>query len=351
MSSQAPQQGPEAICNAAGTNFMNVNQDGSIQPIPAIVQKAKAVTSASGTTIAATFASNPTSGNSIIVVAGAGNNGTLTVADTLSNTYTSAISKANSTTFEAAIFYAVNITGNAANTVTVTNGGAAASMAVEIYEVSGLIGLVNGALGQTSSGTGTGTTASTSNIAGPANSIAFAGVAVGTAAQAVTASTGTIWTADSSQNSGGTPSGLFTFGSLSAQVSNSGPLTSSAAVAGSEPWAMVAAIFKPVVQAIEGTVHIAGYNFLNITAAAPTTTVVKTGPGVFHALVCNTPPGSNGTVTMYDNTAASGTKIGTITYGTVTSMAPHSLPYDLTFSTGLTIVTATGAGDYTVIYR
>ena len=343
MTSQAPQQGPEAICDVTGANIMNVNYDGSTSVIPKIVQKAKAVTSASGTTIAATFAANVTTGNSIIVVAGAGNNGTLTATDTLSNTYTSAIAKANSTTFGAAILYAVNIAGNAANTVTVTNGGASASMAVEIYEVSGLIGLVNGALGQSSSGTGTGTTASTSNLAGPANSIAFAGVAVGTAAQAVTAVSGTIWTVDSSQNSGGTPSGLFTFGSLSAQLSNTGSISSSATIASSEPWAMVAAAFKPVVAPIEGTVHIGGYTFTNITSN--TTTTCKVGPGVLHAIVVNLPTAN--AITVYDNTTNSGTKIGTIT---PTATQGYTLTYDCAFSTGLTIVTA-GSPDLTIVWR
>src|SRR5438128_8952711 len=94
-------------------------------PLPVIVQKAKAVSTGSVASVAAAFAASNVLGNSIVVVCGAGNNGTLTVADTNSNTYISAVSVANSTTFEAQIFYAVNI-GSGVNTVTVTNGGATA---------------------------------------------------------------------------------------------------------------------------------------------------------------------------------------------------------------------------------
>jgi hypothetical protein len=82
-------------------------------------------------------------------------------------------------------------------------------------------------------------------------------------------------------------------------------------------------------------------------AAAPTTTKVKSGPGYLHAVCINT-PAAGGTITMYDNTAASGTKIGTLT-----SFAnlPGCTAYDAPFWTGLTIVTASAAVDITVSFR
>ena len=104
---------------------------------PLIVQKAGGVSAASGTVLTHAFAANVTAGNSIVVVCGTGNGGAITVTDSLSNTYKQAVLGANSTTFETAIFFATNILGGA-NTVTVTNVGSSA-MAVEIYEVSGLI--------------------------------------------------------------------------------------------------------------------------------------------------------------------------------------------------------------------
>ena len=85
--------------------------------------------------------------------------------------------------------------------------------------------------------------------------------------------------------------------------------------------------------------------YRNITADA--TTVLKTGPGYLHTVCVNT-PAATATITVYDNTAASGTKISTIT-----SFASVSgcFTYDAAFWTGLTIVTATAAPDITVTFR
>lgn len=52
--------------------------------------------------------------------------------------------------------------------------------------------------------------------------------------------------------------------------------------------------------------------------------------------------------TIYDNTAGSGTKIGTID----TTAGVQTFLYDVAFSTGLTIVTAAGtASDMTLSYK
>ena len=90
-----------------------------------------------------------------------------------------------------------------------------------------------------------------------------------------------------------------------------------------------------------------GWNFANITAAAPTTTTVKSGSGVLHSITFNKPV-ATGVVTIYDNTAASGTIVGIIT--TPASPIPVTLYYDATFDTGLTLVSATAAQDITVTY-
>ena len=83
-------------------------------------------------------------------------------------------------------------------------------------------------------------------------------------------------------------------------------------------------------------------------AAGTATTTVKSGAGVLYHVIINTKGASANTLTCYDNTAASGTKIATIddvnNSGTLT--------YNVAFSTGLTCVSATGTGaDYTVSYR
>lgn len=83
------------------------------------------------------------------------------------------------------------------------------------------------------------------------------------------------------------------------------------------------------------------YSYTNISTA--TTTVVKSGSGVLGRITVNTT--AAGTITIYDNTAGSGTKIATLP----ASVAVGTYEYGVAFSTGLTIVTA-GASDITVAY-
>ena len=87
-------------------------------------------------------------------------------------------------------------------------------------------------------------------------------------------------------------------------------------------------------------------SFSNITTTG--TTTIKSGAGIFRRLVINTKGVSSNTFTIYDNTAGSGTVIATV--DTVNSIG--SLEYGLAFSTGLTIVSASGtSANATVIYE
>ena len=72
--------------------------------------------------------------------------------------------------------------------------------------------------------------------------------------------------------------------------------------------------------------------------------IVKSGAGHLRSITINTT--AAGTITVYDNTAASGTVIAVIQ----ASVSPQTLEYNVTFGTGLTIVTA-AASDITVGYR
>ena len=91
---------------------------------------------------------------------------------------------------------------------------------------------------------------------------------------------------------------------------------------------------------------IPGYSYANITTQ--TTTVLRTGAGILHTITFNNPT-ATAVVTIYDNTAASGSAlIGTITVPT--SPLPITLKYDAVFSTGLTVKTATATCDITVTY-
>src|SRR5579871_487213 len=79
--------------------------------------------------------------------------------------------------------------------------------------------------------------------------------------------------------------------------------------------------------------------------ASNTTTTVKFGAGVLQSITINTKGASANVATVYDNTAGSGTVIAVID----TTAGVVSLPFNVNFSTGLTIVTATGtAPDITV---
>lgn len=79
-----------------------------------------------------------------------------------------------------------------------------------------------------------------------------------------------------------------------------------------------------------------------------TTTTVKSGAGVLKRIVVNKVGTLLNTCTIYDNTTATGTIIGTID-----PVHTHMVfEYDVVFNTGLTIVTATGtAADLTIVYQ
>lgn len=89
------------------------------------------------------------------------------------------------------------------------------------------------------------------------------------------------------------------------------------------------------------------HQYTNIAGAA--TTVIKTGPGVLIGIQVNKAVAS-GVITVYDNTAGSGTKIATITNPATLLHSQIELEYEVKFSTGLTIVTS-AADDITVIWR
>ena len=93
------------------------------------------------------------------------------------------------------------------------------------------------------------------------------------------------------------------------------------------------------------TLVITAYKYANITTDA--TTTIKSSSGILHSICFNKPTATE-VITLYDNTAASGTIIGTITIPT--SPLPVCLTYDINFNTGLTILTATALSDITISY-
>lgn len=100
-------------------------------------------------------------------------------------------------------------------------------------------------------------------------------------------------------------------------------------------------------------------SYINITTNA--TTVIKSTAGMFYGFTVNNNGFTTaGTITVYDNSAGSGTKIGTwvlaISPPGTTVLATDYVPavqLSVAFATGLTFVTATTApaADITVSYR
>ena len=75
-----------------------------------------------------------------------------------------------------------------------------------------------------------------------------------------------------------------------------------------------------------------GYEYKHCTAD----TAVKNIAGVLHSVVINKAATTAGVITLYDNTAESGTVIAAITVTkSDASQAPVTLIYDLRFATGL----------------
>lgn len=87
-------------------------------------------------------------------------------------------------------------------------------------------------------------------------------------------------------------------------------------------------------------------SYVNITAAA--TTVCKAGSGQLFVINLQNMAAAS-TMTIFDNTAGSGTKIATYTQGAAAQVSPVTLFYDCRFAIGLTVVT-TGTNDITVSF-
>lgn len=96
--------------------------------------------------------------------------------------------------------------------------------------------------------------------------------------------------------------------------------------------------------------------FHNMTGNA--TTTIKSGIGILRGISINNNT-TGGTVTIYDNTAASGTKIMTLQVGspsggllTTTGLAGPTMisGLDIKFGTGLTVVTAGSANNNVSLY-
>ena len=89
------------------------------------------------------------------------------------------------------------------------------------------------------------------------------------------------------------------------------------------------------------------YKYVNVVAAAPTTTIVRSSPGKLHNVTINK-AAANGVITMYNSPSATSTDIiGIITMPATLLANQVTLNYDVDFSKGLTVVTSGAAQDIT----
>lgn len=76
------------------------------------------------------------------------------------------------------------------------------------------------------------------------------------------------------------------------------------------------------------------------------TTTIRSGAGKLVYININTPI-TAGTITVYDNTTATGTILALITSG-ATGTSPETLTYQINYQIGLTVVTTGASMDVTV---
>lgn len=225
--------------------------------LPNIIQKANAISGSAVLTLAKAFTNANVAQNTGFVGVSIGNwaasNWAIAVTDTNSNIWVLDKIVNNGTTLAVAVFRCATLAAGA-NTVTATVSGTsavAAAMAMQIYEVSGLIiGDVSLDTNQSATGTGTAVTtpsAQEENV----NDIVFTVFGTGTGAASATVPQG--WNLDSG-NLLPTGGGLVLFGSASRFASDPDPISGSATLNASANWAAITVSYYPPNFNVGGTV-------------------------------------------------------------------------------------------------
>jgi len=255
-----------------GVNFNPISQSVTVsngnQTVPVftatqpsgitLIQKAVNGNEATGSNISASFPSNNTAGNFLIITGTAARPaGTLTISDTAGDTFIPAIGPVTDTNqaVTAYIWYVPSCKGGP-NTVTLTPATAAA-LEIHISEWTGLT--TTSPVDQTASATGTGTTASS----GPATTTVNGELIFGYTFLFNTAAAG----------SGFTPMSLVNGDLDEYQVQSLAGSIAAAYTQTSGTWFVVMATFKPA-----GTVAASGSIAGNITPATAGMTVNLSGP-------------------------------------------------------------------------
>jgi len=141
--------------------LFKTSQTAAAGPAAQLIQSAVA-TPVNTTTIAKAYPSANVAGNTLIVVVTANNNGAITIADTLTNSWTSSTAQTTSTTHTTRVFYVVNCKSGA-NTVTAT--ATSGQLKMLIFEYVGIT-----SADSTSGTTGSSTTPAPGNATAAATS-------------------------------------------------------------------------------------------------------------------------------------------------------------------------------------
>ena len=314
-------------------NQGSIHDDGGLQITtgqPWTEQGINATSTGSVASLTATFPGTNFAGNTIIVCCGVGNATAPTVTDSQGNTYTRVNNiVGGSSAFNISIFYAVNVLSGSRNTVTVTNGGSTASIAMRCYEVDSLLTFTPGVLDVAATANNTGTAVATTSAMVPfaANNFAVGAIGVGTATQTITPATG--WSNDSGQLNPTTPAGLFSFASMSQFLPSNIAITPSATLGGSEPWALAVAFFRPCLMGVTGTMHLSdGTNVQAVKAAS--TAAVAADPAAVVSISPNTnlvrlTDNTTNTVVKAASTAAAATDPAIVVAVSPNNTIPHNL--------------------------
>lgn len=259
---------------------------------PIVTQETDTITGAGATLLSCSFVNANIAGNSIVVALGIGavpaSNLVVTIADSNGNTYTQAVASSLQGKFTASIFFATRI-AKGTNTVTAALSGSGArgtSIALQIYEVFGLI--APNPLDQISTGSSTSSTSASTTTVLPTipNELAF--MAVATAGTQITPAP--LWTPDTGSlfPAGGA---LVTFSSQSQLVSSVSALTPSATLFPATAWTAALATFKSVTLPLQGVLSpITASNAPIVSINASTSSVqlrggnaIRKGLNIFNA--------------------------------------------------------------------
>jgi len=262
--------GPSHAQTATQCLVQNVWVPCSMAPQPQFAQAPLSnASSGSVPSLAKAYGSNTTRGNTLVVTFcnGNANNPTAPIIDTLNLTWYRAVQATNGTSFECGVWFAPNtaasLVGGSSDTVTVTPGGTNASIAMTIYEVTGLVYPAAASsptgpqsLDQTASNTGTATTSPSVSLTPIVpNEYVFVAFGLGTAAQTIIVTSPAALHNDSGQQNPASPVGLFSFVSASYLKTEMAVGSPSATIATSEPWDVVVASFKTLTVPVQGTIE------------------------------------------------------------------------------------------------